>query len=340
VEQTLTARRLAYALVAAALVLVAGTIGFHSVLDEGWLEAFYRSVVTSSLTGLDTVPDERGGLILSIVLIVAGVTIFAFVAAAVVESVARGVLTGAWAERRRRRTIENLRDHTIICGYGRVGRRVAEELRAAGASYVVLEFRPEAVEDAGEANEVYIEGNAIEDEDLEAAGLAHAKALVAASDSDTDNLYITLSARAARPDLLIVARASDEDAAKKLRLAGADRVVTPYATAGRVMATLLLKPQVAAFLNVVSTSAGPDLSFEQIEVPAAWPGVGKTIGDLRIRQRTGASIVALSKRGADFDTGPSPETVLDEGDVLIGVGTSEEIRALEDLFAPSGAVVS
>jgi voltage-gated potassium channel len=340
VERTLSARRAAYAVLAAAVVLVGGTVGFHAILDEGWLDAFYRAVVTSSLTGLDTVPRETGGVILSIVLVFSGVTIFAFVGAAVVETIARGVLTGAWAERRRRRTIENLRDHTIICGYGRVGRRIADEFRRDGASYVVLDFHPDAVEIARERGELLVEGNAVEEEDLEAAGLPRARALVAASDSDTDNLYITLSARAARPELVIVARASDEDAEKKLRLAGADRVVMPYATAGRVMASLVLKPHVAAFLNVVTSAGDSDLRFEQIEVPSGCKASGSSIADLKVRERTGAAIVALSKKGGEFEPRPAPETVLDEGDVLIGVGTTDEIRALEDLFAPAGQIAS
>jgi voltage-gated potassium channel len=185
-----------------------------------------------------------------------------------------------------------------------------------------------------------VEGDAIEDEDLRAAGLERAKALIAALDSDANNLYVTLSARNVRPDLLIVSRASDEDAERKLRLAGADRVVMPYSTAGRVMANLVLKPQVASFLNVVTTQDGPDLRFEQIEVPVGCQVIGKSIHDLHVRAHTGASIVAVAKRGGTYHTRPSPETVFDAGDVIIGVGTSDDIRALEDLFAPAGASVS
>ena len=137
-----------------------------------------------------------------------------------------------------------------------------------------------------------------------------------------------------QPDLLIVARASDEDAEKKLRRAGADRVVLPYSTAGRVMANLIVKPQVAAFLNIVTTSGGEDLSFEEIEVKRACGHAGLSIGELHIRDRTGAIVVAVRKADGAFETRPTPRTVLDEGDVLVGVGTPAEIKALEDLFAP------
>ena len=136
--------------------------------------------------------------------------------------------------------MERMADHYIICGYGRVGRRVAAEFRESEIDYVVLDFSPEAIEAAREAGDLYVEGTGTEDEDLREAGLERARGLVASSDSDSDNLYITLSARNARPNLLIVARASDEDAAKKLRLAGADRVVQPYSSAGKEMAKLVL----------------------------------------------------------------------------------------------------
>ena len=162
--------------------------------------------------------------------------------------------------------------------------------------------------------------------------------MVASSDSDADNLYITLSARAARPNLLIVARASDEDAAKKLRLAGADRVVQPYSTAGKEMAKLVLRPQVAAFLDMVSTSGGPDLQFEEIEVTETCEHAGESIRDLRVREATGAMIVALRKRDGTFDTTPTPEALLEVGDVMIAAGTPDELRRLEELFAPREAV--
>jgi voltage-gated potassium channel len=231
-----------------------------------------------------------------------------------------------------------LRDHYIICGYGRVGRRVAEEFRHAGVSYVVLDFSPDAVAAAREHGDDFIEGNGTEDEDLQAAGLERARGLVASSDSDADNLYISLSARTARPDLLIVARASDEDAAKKLKLAGADRIVQPYVAAGRVMANLILKPQVTAFLDVVTTATAPELRFEEIEVTRSSGQAGKSIRDLNVRRETGALIVALRKRDGSFDTTPTPEATLDEGDVMIAAGTPEELQALEELFAPREAL--
>jgi voltage-gated potassium channel len=340
VERHLDVRRIGLAVAAVVAVILAGTVAFHSVLKESWLQSVYRSVVTASLTGLDTVPRNDAARVVSILMVLAGVTIFAYVATMLVETIARGVVTGALAERRRRRTIERLHDHYIICGFGRVGRRVAAEFREARVPYVVLDFSEEAIEEARERDELFIEGNGIEDEDLRAAGLDHAVGLVASADSDADNLYIVLSARSARPELLIVARASDEDAAKKLRLAGADRVVQPYSTAGKEMAKLVLRPQVAAFLEVGSATGGPEFQFEEIEVTDACHQAGSTIRDLRVREQTGAMIIGLRKQDGTFDTTPSPDSVFDVGDVMIGVGTPDELRRLEELFAPSKAVGS
>jgi voltage-gated potassium channel len=318
--------------------LAGGTVGFRLILHESWFQSVYRAVITASLTGLDTIPPNDAARALSIVMVLCGITIFGYVGAVIVEAIAGGVLTGALAERRRRRTIEGMRDHFIICGFGRVGQRVADEFRGAGVSFVVLDYSDEAIEAAREQNVTFIDGNGTEDEDLEEAGLERARGLVAASDSDADNLYIALSARAVKPELTIVARASDEDAEKKLRLAGADRVVLPYATAGKVMANLVLRPQVTAFLDAVTTSTGPDLQLAEIEVRSTCPAAGQTIRDLRVRHETGAIIVAVRKPDGTFDTTPEPEARIDAGDVLIGVGTPSELARLEDLFAPNEAV--
>jgi voltage-gated potassium channel len=272
-------------------------------------------------------------------MVFAGVTIFAFVASTLAESIARGVLTGALGEKRRRRAIEKLRDHIIICGYGRVGQQIAEEFRAAGAQYVVVDFHEDALEAARERGDYYIEGNATDDEDLRAAGLDRAKGLVAAADSDADNLYITLSGRAVNDDLLVVARASTSDASKKLRLAGADRVVEPYSAAGRAMANLMLKPQVTAFIDIVTTAASEtDLRFEELVVPPDFAQAGQTIGQLRIRGKTGAVIIAVRKRDGHFETTPNPDMQLEPGDVIIAAGTDEELRLLDDLFRSAEAV--
>ena len=319
-------------------VLGVGALAFAIAENESALDAFYRSTVTMSLTGIDTKPPDPAGEVITILLVLAGLAIYGYLASAIVELIAHGVLTGAVTDRRRRRTIDSLTDHYLICGYGRVGREVGEEFRAAGVPFVVLDFNPDVLEIARSQGIPYVHGSGTKDEDLVAAGLARARGLVASSDSDVDNLYIAVSARAERPDLTIVARASTEDAATKMLRAGADRVVQPYASAGQAMAKLMLLPEVSAFLDIVSRHGGPDLRFEEIEITAECPQAGKSIRDTRIRHETGALVVALKKADGSFDTTPNPDVELSPGDVVIAVGTAEELRALEELFTPQEAV--
>jgi voltage-gated potassium channel len=338
VDTPYTLRHFIRAVAAFFLALLAGTAAFAAFLDESGLQAFYRSTITLSLTGIDTKPQGTGGIIATILLVLVGVAIYGYLASAIVELIAHGVLTGAMSERRRRRVIERISDHYIICGYGRVGRQVAAEFRDAGVPYVVLDFNPDVLEIAREHGIPYIEGSGTNDDDLDAAGLERARGVIASSDSDVDNLYITVSARAERPNMMIVARASTEDAAQKMRRAGADRVVQPYSAAGSEIAKLMLKPQVAAFLDIVSRHGGPDLRFEEIEITRMCPQAGRTIRETRIRHETGALVVALRKADGTFDTTPDPDATLDPGDVLIAVGTQQELNALEELFAPQEAV--
>jgi len=326
-------RRFLLAFLALVGLIGVGTIGFHA-FGERWIPSFYRAVVSVSLTGLDSRPESEGAQIFTVILLLSGVAIFLYVAGVIAEAIARGLLTGVWQERRRRLTIESMRNHFIICGYGRVGRRAAREFRESGEPYLVVDFHADALEAARKNGDVIVEGSGTEDANLFSAGIERARGLVASADSDVENLYITLSARAARPDILIVARASDDDAAKKLRMAGADRVVQPYSTAGREMAKLVLKPQVAAYLDVASTSGSDELQFEEIVVTPGCLHVGESIGALRVRDTTGALIIAVRKADGSFDTTPSPSLPLEEGDIIIGVGKPAELHALEELFTP------
>jgi voltage-gated potassium channel len=236
--------------------------------------------------------------------------------------------------------IDKLRDHIIVCGYGRVGRRAAEEFRASGVEYVVLDHSDDATAAAEEHGDLFILGDGANDDDLIAAGLERARGLIVASDDDADNLYITLSAKARRPDLTVIVRASSEDAERKLMLAGADRVVTPYTTAGRVMANLMTHPQAAAFVNLLTSAHEETLGFEEIEVHASCGAAGKTLGELDVQTRTGAYVVAIRKAGGELQVRPSKEGRIDAGDVVVGLGAPEELSKLEELLRPQEALAN
>jgi voltage-gated potassium channel len=326
-------RRIAITATAIVAVFTGGTLGFAALLDESWHDAFYRTAVTATLTGLDSTPHGVGAQMLTIGVALAGVAIFGYLVAGALDAIAHEVAGETRKTRRRLRTIDGLKDHFIICGYGRVGRRAAEEFEVSQEPFVVLDFSPDAIAHAKERGVLFLEGRGSEDEDLARAGIDRAKGLIASADSDAENLYITLSARARHPELTIVARASDEEAERKLTLAGANRVVRPYSAAGIEMAKLALKPQVAAFLELVSTHAGPDLRFEEIEVHSDCAQAGSTIRELAIRRTTGAVVIALRKPDGTFDITPSPDERIEVGDVVIAIGTEPELRALEDMFA-------
>jgi voltage-gated potassium channel len=332
-------RRLVVASVAFVVVLAVGTIGFRSLVGEGWISSFYRAVVTTTLTGLDTPPPSAGAKIFSVLLLLSGVAIFLYIAGAVVEVIARGVVGGSFAERKRRRMLETLRDHVVICGFGRVGQSVAAEITAAAGGCVVVDVNALSVAHAEELGLPVIHGDGTSDEDLRRAGLERARALVACADSDEKNVYITLSARAMRPELVIVARASGSAAAEKLRRAGADRVVEPYSTAGRTMATQVLKPQVAALLEIAGTGSTPSLRFEEILVPAGCDACGRTLRELDLRGRTGASVVAVRRASGELVASPAADLALAADDVVVAVGSPEQISRLEDVLAPRGRLV-
>jgi voltage-gated potassium channel len=328
-----TRREVAILVGSMVVVFSGGTYGFMALLDESWHEALYRTIVTASLTGLDSTPHGLGAELLTIAIVLSGVAIFGYFAAQIFDSIAHSVLGGAWREKKRRKMIDELRDHIIVCGYGRVGRRAGDELRDAGVPYVVLDFSEEALENAREHDVAFVDGSGSEDEDLVKAGVDRARGIIVASDDDGDNLYITLSVKARRPDMIVIARGSSEEAERKLKLAGADRVVTPYTTAGRVMAQLMIKPQVTSFVNAMTSSEAPDLNFEEIEVTSSSGAAGRTIGALNISSETGANIVAVRKLGGALELRPTKDTLLEESDVIVGLGSPAEIKKLEEMFA-------
>jgi voltage-gated potassium channel len=330
------AQRIVIALV---VLFTGGTLLFMWILGESWHAALYRTIVTASLTGLDSTPHGLKAEGVTILIVLCGVAIFGYFAAQLFDEIAHGVLGGAWKEKRRRKMINELRDHIIVCGYGRVGRRAVEEFRGSGVAYVVLDHSDDAIAAAEANDDLFIQGDGSNDDDLTHAGIERARGLLVASDDDADNLYIALSAKARRPSLTVIARASSEDAERKLRLAGADRVVTPYTTAGRVMANLMIKPQVTAFVNMLTSSREPNLSFEEIEVTSTCAAVGATIGELDVARQTGAYIVAIRKHGGELEVRPSKVTLLESGDVIVGMGAPDEIRRLERMFEPRDAVV-
>jgi voltage-gated potassium channel len=319
-------RRLAW-LVALIVALIAwGTVALSVAEGVSLWHGFVWSLDTVATVGSIAAPADAWGEAIKVVLIVLGVGTLLYALVTVTEFFVAGHLSGMLEERRLQNMLNALTDHYLICGYGRVGRQVARDLEAADASYVVIDNNPETIELAREEGVTFLEGSASEDEVLRAAGIDRARAVIACLDSDAENIFITLTARELCPSVTIVARASVEDSEKKLRRAGADRVISPYKASGTEMARLALHPQVSGVVDVA-----PEYRLEEIEIMPGSRGVGKTIADVR----GGAVIAALRRRDGHVVPQPPAESVLEPGDVVIAMGTPRTLIRLEDLFAPA-----
>ena len=323
-ELWLFIRRLLILLGAIGVLIVAGTIGYTASEGTSVAYGFVRTLDT--ITTLGSIPDPRdtGGRIVTVGLEMLGIGTLFYALATVAEFVVSGQLSGLLDERRTQKMIDSLTEHFIVCGFGRVGKQIVRDLREAGARFVVIDEHSEHREEARELQVHYIEGPAADDETLLEAGIKRAAAVIACVDSDADNIFIALSARELRSDILIIARASAEESEKKLLRAGADRVISPYKTSGAAMARVALHPQVGGAVQLA------DYRMEEIDVPPNCVGVGQTVA--QVRDRT--VIVALRHADGRLVPQPPPEAVISAGDMLIALGQSEALERLEQTFQP------
>jgi voltage-gated potassium channel len=323
------ARRLAKLGALIALLLAGGTIGFMLAEDVSAWDGFTWALDTVATTGSVAAPTDTGGEIVKVVLTLLGVGTLFYALVTVTEFFVSGHLGELLEDRRRRRMIEGLHDHFIICGFGRVGRQVARDIRASGARYVVIDPDPANVEAAQSGVGVRaMLAQPSDDEALKLAGIDRARAIVACVDSDAENIFITLTARELNPTIAIVARASVEDSENKLKRAGADRVISPYKASGAEMARLALHPQVSGSVDV-----NEDYRLEEIEVSVGCDGAGQALQDVR-----GGSLIVGIRRPDEFLPQPPGDTILTPGDVIVAMGTPRTMDRLEKLFSTERAV--
>jgi voltage-gated potassium channel len=306
-------------------VQVFGTVGFAITEDVSLWRGFVWSLDTTATIGSIPDPDHLSGEIVKTTLIILGVGTLFYALVTVAEFFVAGHLGEILEERRTLKKIEDLSDHHLICGFGRVGRQVARDLKSAGVDFVVIDELEENKELADQLGALLLLGRPSEDELMKAAGIEHALSVLACVDSDAENIFICLTARELRSDITIVARASVEDSEKKLLRAGADRVISPYKSSGAEMARLALQPQVTGVVDVA-----PEYRMEEIDVSEGCEAAGKAIGVVR-----GSTTIA-AVRSADGKVHPQPseDTVLSPGDVVVAMGTVDALRELEPLFVP------
>ena len=326
-------RRIRIALSAFGLVLVGGTIGYV-ILGFGFLDAVYQTVTTVTTVGFREVNEfTAAGKVFTIVLVLVGVGTALYTLGVVLEALIEGHLREHLERRRMDRTIGRMRGHVIICGWGRVGQASAQYLTSTGQAVVIIDRDPARLE--GHREHPTVLGDVTDDLVLESAGIAHARALIAALDTDADNVYVTLSGRALRPDLVIIARARTQSSKSKLLRAGANRAVNPQLIGGRRMASFALQPHVAEFLDVVMHDESLEFRMEQVVVADGSSVSGLTLQDAELVETTGALLLAIrSAPTAPFLANPAPDTMLAPQSILIAVGTPAQLDALHSRCTP------
>ncbi|MDN5379541.1 TrkA family potassium uptake protein [Thermodesulfobacterium sp.] len=303
-----------------------GTVGYMVIEELSFLDALYMTVITLATVGFREVKElSEVGKVFTIVLIVLGFGVFTYAATTIAQILIEGELKDVFNERRRRKMLEKLRGHYIICGYGRMGRIIAKELKANGKEVVVIEKNL----DPKEEGYLFVIGDATKDEILKEAGIEKAKGLVSVLSSDSDNLYVVLSARALNPDLFIIARAAEESARKKLKMVGANKVVCPYHIGGLRMAHTILKPNVVDFWEFITSSEYLNVDIEEIYVSEKSPYAGKTLKEAEIGKIFGVIIVGIKRREGKIEFNPSAESYIMPGDILLAIGPPDKLELLE-----------
>jgi len=316
------------------VILAGGTVGYMVV--EGWSawDAFYMTATTITTVGYREVhPLSLPGQVFTIVLLLGGVGTVFYAATMLATIVVEGGLQRGFDRRRISRMLEQIKDHFILCGHGRIGSIVAEELHAQGVPFVVIERNHDRAATIARRGWIALEEDASREEVLEKAGIHRARGLIAAVGTDAENVYTVLTARVMRPDLYIIARVESDDAEHKLRRAGADRVISPYQIGATHMAQTALRPAVVDFVQLATRSGHLDLSMEQVHIGSQSSLVGQTIVEAGIRQKFGVIIVAIKRADGTMEFNPPPEAAIRAGDELVVLGGPQSVKSLEETIA-------
>ncbi|MBN2057871.1 MAG: potassium channel protein [Candidatus Saganbacteria bacterium] len=315
------------------VIVLLGVIGYEVI--EGWsvFDSLYMLVITLFTVGFHEVHElSAAGRVLTMVIIISGVGTAIYTVGLFGEMIIEGQIFGYRRRKRMEHKIKDMKEHYIICGFGRVGHQVAAEFAAAKLPYVVIDIKPETADELEQTGIPYIIGDTTTDGKLEEAGVQRARGLVACADSDMENVFVTLSGRAANPDLYIVARASGKDAEEKLKLAGANRVISPYFISGRRMAGLIMRPVASDFLDTVMHGEHLEFSLREIAIPEKSKLIGKSLEEASIRQKSGATVLAIRKADGGFNLQPLAVSTIEGGDILIVIGTQEQLELLSRMI--------
>ncbi len=325
-------RHLRFSIAALVTVIAFGTLGYAMIEDWQAFDALYMTIITLATVGFREVHElSPEGKIFTIVLIISGTGIIAYTLSSLIQFTLEGQLRKILGRKKLESRIGKLRDHYIICGYGRIGHLICREFQSRPTPFVVVEQNPNHIERLEREGYMYVEGDATDDETLQAAGIEHAKGLITAVTSDTDNVYITLTARGLNPKLFILARAGEEGAEKKLMRAGASKVISPYTIGASRMAQAILRPSVVDFIELATASEHLALQIEEIRIAADSVLAGKNLIDSGIRQSMGIIIVGIKESDGKMTFNPPPEKNIEPNSVLIILGERPAISQLEKI---------
>jgi voltage-gated potassium channel len=328
-------RRLLPAILVILSVILFGIMVYTLVEKWTLLEAVYMVITTLFAVGFQEMhPLSPIGRICTIFIIVGGVGSAIYAAGQAVEIIVEGEMSGYQKRKRMEKIIREMEDHFIICGFGRVGHQVAQVFEASRIPFVVIDSKKETLEELEPKGFAGIVGDATNDSVLMAAGIRGAKGLVACSDSDVANVYVTLSARVLNPKLHIVARAGVHDTEKKLIMAGANKVISPYFISGIRMAALATRPVTSDFLDLVTHGGQVDFSIYDVTIPENSPLIQKSVGEAEITKTSGALVLAVRKTNAAFELQPNAVSRFEQGDAIIALGTQEQFEVLEKMVQP------
>ncbi len=322
--------RLLYAGISLILVMLLGVIGFMYFEGDSFLNSAFMTVITVSTVGYSLLHDlSDGGKIFTIFLIIISLGVYAYSISIITSYLVEGNLEILLRGRTLKKA-KNMKNHTIICGYGRIGRQVAEELLAHGTPFLVIDQKMDVINESKNDKVKFIDGDATSDDILIKAGVENASSLISALPLDSDNLYVSLSARALNQNIRIISRGSDESAEKKLHMAGVDHVILPEKVGGARMAKLVAKKNIVEFLDHLSYRGESFTNLEEIEYEHLLPEFqNKTIRESGIRIKSGVNIVGFKSPEGDFIINPTPDTLILPGSDLFILGTSKQIKALQ-----------
>ena len=315
-------------------VFIAGVFGYKYISNYTWIDAFYMTVITVTTVGFgEVVPLDDVDKLFTSFLILSSIFILAYAISVITEYMLSKNNIGNLREKRIHKIIDNMKDHVIVCGYGRNGKQAVEKLIAYKKPFIIIE-KDHQVVDKHTPDALIVEGNASDDEVLKEAGVNRASTLICALPSDADNLFIVLTARQMNPRLRIISRATEETSYKKLKLAGADNVILPEKIGGDHMASLVVVPDLVEFLDNLSVSGEKDsINVKQIPYEnICLQDQSQAIKDLDIRKKTGCSVIGYKSPEGEYIVNPEPSMILEKDSVLILIGRPDQIESLKQLY--------